>query len=159
MLKPFARLDANVKRKIFNYRLSRARRVIENCFGIAAARFKIFRRPIIAQVETVNLITKAVVALHNFLMITQDKYGECSYCPPGFIDQDNSDGVRSGDWRKEVQGYTGLAPMGLAMSNNYTRTAKDVREDFMDYFNSPDGAVSWQYDYVNRTIDPFDQNE
>ena len=114
MLKHFARLDACVNKKIFNY-LSRARRVIENTFGIAAARFRIFRRPIIAQVETVNLITKAVVALHNFLMVNQRQHGDHSYCPPGFID--HSDENPSGDWRKETEGYTGLIPIGSTGSN------------------------------------------
>ena len=159
MLKPFARLDASIERKIFNYRLSRTRRIIENSFGISAARLKNFQRPIIAEVETVILITQAVVALHNFLMISQDKFGENQYCPPGFADQESSTGVISGDWRQEAQGYTGLAPIGLLGSNNYTRTAKKVREDFMNYFNSVDGAVDWQWDYVNRTIDPFDETE
>jgi len=43
ILKPYAKLDADITKKIFNYRLSRARRIIENCFGIAAARFRVFR--------------------------------------------------------------------------------------------------------------------
>lgn len=59
MLKPYGRLGNDRAMKIFNYRLSRARRIIENTFDIAAARFRIFRRPIIAKVEAVILFTKA----------------------------------------------------------------------------------------------------
>lgn len=156
MLKPFARLDACQKRKIFYYRLSRARRVIENCFGIAAARFRIFRRPIIAQVDTVNSITKAVVGLHNFLMVSQRMHSDSSYCPPGFTDQESVDFCVHGEWRSDTVGYTGLVNIGVQGSNNYNKTAKAVRDDFKEYFNSQSGAVSWQWDYVNRTIDPFD---
>ena len=44
LLKPYARSSLNDKRRIFNYRLSRAKR--ENAFGILASRFRLFRRPI-----------------------------------------------------------------------------------------------------------------
>ena len=58
--------------RIFNYRLSRARRIVENVFGILATRFRIFRRPIIANVDTVTRITKAVLALRNFQIFDRD---------------------------------------------------------------------------------------
>ena len=71
MMRPYpshANTQYNKSEVIFNYRLSRARRVIENTFGILATRFRIFRRPIIANVDNIRFITRAAVALHNFLM-------------------------------------------------------------------------------------------
>ena len=56
-------------KRIFNYRLSRARRIIENTFGIMASKFRIFRRAIIANTE-VTKITKAACCLHNYLKHT-----------------------------------------------------------------------------------------
>ena len=36
-----------------------------------ATRFRVYRRPIIANVDTVKNVVKATIALHNFLLITQ----------------------------------------------------------------------------------------
>ena len=156
MLKPYARIDADITKKVFDYRLSRARRIIENCFGIAAARFRVFRKPIIAKVENVITVTKAVVSLHNYLMKRQNKFGNFQYCPPSFVDSDRSEGLQSGDWREEIHGDTGLLPLKSSGSNNYSRDAKQTRDDFKTYFNS-NGEVSWQLERVTRTIDPFDE--
>ena len=52
-------------KRIYNYRHSRARRTIENSFGILSAKWRIFRRPRSATVDTVEKIIRAAVCLHN----------------------------------------------------------------------------------------------
>lgn len=96
--------------RVFNYRLSRARGVIENAFGIAATRFRVFRRPITATEKKVVLITKAAVALHNFLMRLSQRNSSYCYCPASYVDQENPVGTTPGEWRRQ-ESSGGLIPM------------------------------------------------
>lgn len=146
LIKPYARSSIQMKEQIANYRISRARRQVENVFGICASRFRIFRRPIIANVETVTSVTKAVVALHNFLMF--GRTFDNAYCPTGYED---------GEWRTEDIETEGLVPLSNAGSHNYSKDAKQIRDDFRDYFIGA-GTVAWQWDYISKTTDSFDQN-
>ena len=49
------------------YRLSSARRVVENAFIILVTKWRGFRQPIIGNIETVDAVVKACTVLHNFL--------------------------------------------------------------------------------------------
>ena len=84
LLKPYSSSNLESILFIFKYRLSRARRIIENIFGILATRFRIFRRPILSCLETVENVTKACVALHNYLMANKN-FGETNSCCPNGI--------------------------------------------------------------------------
>ena len=58
------------------------RRIIKNTYGILAARWQIFHRPIIANPDNVVLYTKAAIGLHNFLQSTESLV----YCPSRLIE-------------------------------------------------------------------------
>lgn len=55
-MRPYPGKDLPYSKKVFNYRLSRARRIIENTFGILASRWRIFRKPIKGKPENINKI-------------------------------------------------------------------------------------------------------
>ncbi|KAK5643399.1 hypothetical protein RI129_007244 [Pyrocoelia pectoralis] len=63
LMRPFpgGRQELPLCKKIFNYRLSRARRMIENTFGILVARWRIFLTPIKTSIDNVDGIIQATV--------------------------------------------------------------------------------------------------
>ncbi|GFX46432.1 DDE Tnp4 domain-containing protein [Trichonephila clavipes] len=67
IMKPYPGSNLSKECLVFNYRLSRARRVSENAFGILAARFRVFGTIILTSVPNTKLIVLAACSLHNFL--------------------------------------------------------------------------------------------
>ena len=67
IMKPYSQIGLTRDRRVFNYRLSRARRVVENAFGILSNRFRVFMTPMALVPEKVKVITMACCCLHNFL--------------------------------------------------------------------------------------------
>lgn len=108
IMRPFPNKNLLPQKRVYNYRLSRARRIIENCFGIWAARWRIFRKSIIAGLKTVDAIVKATVCLHNFLQKKSNERREedqNSYCPSTLVDHENDNGFQPGQWRTmQMQG-------------------------------------------------------
>ncbi|XP_046960707.1 protein ANTAGONIST OF LIKE HETEROCHROMATIN PROTEIN 1-like [Vanessa cardui] len=104
------------EKRNFNYRLSRARNVVENAFGILSMRFRIFRRPLECKVESVDLITKAACVLHNYLSTNQTIIA--------FDEASAEDG-------------SVLRSVGQLHDNvRATREAFHVRESFCNHFNN-----------------------
>jgi len=130
LLRPYSRnsLGDNEPNKIFNYRLSRARRVVENAFGILAARWRCFRGHIEVQPEFVDKIVLASCCLHNMLCTDNEFEAdlESNQVPENaFLNID-------------------------ALRRNSTREATQIRDAFKDYFNSDAGSVVWQVDSVRK---------
>ena len=72
-MRPFARHGLINERCIFNYRLSRARKVVENAFGILANQWRLNNHHIYLNPDNVNTVVKATVLLHNLLTLPNDK--------------------------------------------------------------------------------------
>ncbi|XP_026728383.1 protein ANTAGONIST OF LIKE HETEROCHROMATIN PROTEIN 1-like [Trichoplusia ni] len=65
--RPYSGNYLNLQQKIYNYRLSRARRYIECTFGIMTNKWRILHRPINVDISFATDIVKAICVLHNFL--------------------------------------------------------------------------------------------
>lgn len=135
-----------IKQKVFNYRLSRARRIVENAFGILAARFRIFERPIPLSPEKVDSLVKASVAIHNWLRITSPSV----YFYRGCVDEENIDTgeIVPGSWRQAVNNEGLVSVRYGSKPRNPTKLAKQIRDDLADWFMG-EGSVPWQLQFVN----------
>lgn len=145
LMKPYSRRQLTKEQRIFNYRLSRARRIVENAFGIMASRFQIYMKPISLAPEKVEIIVKSTCALHNWLRTTSS-----SYIMPGSIDEENVNNFnfKNGAWRNEIQPMGLIDVPPLKIGQNPPRNANEKREMLCQYVNG-EGAVSWQDNIFN----------
>ncbi|XP_049301832.1 uncharacterized protein LOC125775362 [Bactrocera dorsalis] len=73
LIKPYPfSVNQNNGEKVFNYSLSKTRRVVENAFGHLKARFRRIGKGIDNSVRNANSIIKACCVLHNFLNDNND---------------------------------------------------------------------------------------
>ena len=118
-------------KRIFNYRLSKARRIVENAFGILAARWRIYHRTIQMHPKYLNALIQATCALHNYLMISKAR---------------TNDNEEEAIELEDMGLLTPLKRTGIHAS----QSALKVRDTFCKYFNSPEGAVPWQEAVIRR---------
>ena len=141
IMKPYPFRNMDLQKRIYNYRLSRARRIVENAFGILSNRFRIYECPIPLSPEKVESIVLATCALHNFLRTKSST--RTLYTPSGSLDRETRDhNIVDGEWRSQPV-PAGLAPLVQQDGNRPTENAKAIQEEFKQYFNN-EGEVSWQ---------------
>lgn len=144
LMRPYPKASLGPFERVYNYRLSRGRRTIENTFGIIVSRWRIFRGPIYTYVQTAEEIVKACSCLHNWLM--DDESAEESYVPPGLIDEVEADGsIEEGSWRSDGMGI--LQDVNQLGDNRFSVIAGIIRGQFCEYFNT-EGDVWWQHLYT-----------
>jgi len=67
ILRPFGGSNMSVKRRVYNYRLCRARMYVECAFGILSNKWRMFQRPHNVSPDFAVVIVKVCVVLHNFV--------------------------------------------------------------------------------------------
>lgn len=130
--KPFAQKNLTKAQRIFNYRLSRARRVSENVFGIISNKFRVFQTPMHLSPKKATIVTLAACYLHNFLR----KRRAPSYSPSFDLKLDLNG--------QDINSLTRLSP---TQNRNASGDAKQIRETLMNFFMD-EGAVPWQWDKI-----------
>lgn len=122
--KPYSQVGLTKEKRIYNYRLSRARRIAENAL---ANRFRIFMAPIPLVPEKVEIIVTACCSLHNFLRTQPEA---CAvYTPTGSLDSENPNThkVVNGEWRQGER-LQGLVPTQRLGGNRHSNSVKDYRD-------------------------------
>ncbi|CAH1995223.1 unnamed protein product [Acanthoscelides obtectus] len=141
IMKPYPGLhEKGSKERTFNYRLSRARRVVENVFGIMASTFRVLRKPMLLQPEKVSLIVMTCVLLHNFLR--KSRSSRSNYSPPGTFDSEEDGNITPGAWRQNQDNMSSLLPL-RNIPRKPSMEARTIRNELAEYFMS-NGRVSWQ---------------
>ena len=141
MMKPYSARNLTREERIFNYRLSRARRVVENAFGILANRFQVFLTTMRHEALTVRLIVNACILLHN-LMRTRHPVLQNR-----LVDHEGPEGqLLPGEWR---HGQNLEDTLYVTAPNTASREAKKQRNLIKHWVNSAAGAVSWQAKMVD----------
>ena len=134
LMKPYSKRGMTIEERIFNYRLSRARRVVENAFGILCSRFRVLLHTMEQDPATVRLILKACILLHNLLR---------TRCPTfqkrktDHVDET----VEPGCWRRGIDMLDTVREKG---ANTATIEGKKMRNLIRHWVNDPVGEVPWQ---------------
>lgn len=128
LMKPFPGRTCDEKKEYFNKRLSRARRVIENAFGILTVRWRILRQTMNMSPTSATKVVQAAGVLHNFIKMSTES---AEYIPPELVDRYEVEGVVEGIWRREVR------PLQTAnlrrCSNNVPKAPAQIRSELCDY--------------------------
>ncbi|XP_066958730.1 uncharacterized protein [Macrobrachium rosenbergii] len=138
LMKPYPKRGLTKEERIYNYRLSRARRTVENAFGILANRFPIFHTPICLKPDHVEALVMSTCVLHNIIIRKNARR-------QGDQEHPVIHAVIPGSWRSD----TSLGePLPTMIGNTATRDAKQQRNMLKEYFSSAEGSVHWQENMI-----------
>ena len=139
LMKPISRQQLSYEESVYSYRISRARRCVENAFGIMAHRWRVLYKEMGFEVEKCRCIIKTCIVLHNLL---RTRYpGESARA----ADVENEDGTYvMGQWRSTVGREEEAEAPGIGFKNSY-KEAKRMQQYLMDYVVDQNrGGVPWQ---------------
>ena len=139
LMKPYGRRGLSREERLYNYRLSRARRVVENAFGILANRFQVLLTTMQHNPETVKMIVHTCVLLHN-LMRTRYPHMQNQ-----LVDNDRRGQLVPGAWRRGRNLDDTLVPRGRNLANTEGKAQRNLLKHWV---NSEAGSVHWQNDMI-----------
>jgi hypothetical protein len=145
VMKPYAGLHKKGSlKRIFNYKLSRARRVVENAFGIVSSVFPVLRKPMLLEPKKAALVVLTTLYLHNFLR--QSNVSRNIYIPTGTLDYEENGQLIQGSWRQDQPPTESFLPL-RRIPRKSSIGSQEIRNEIAAYFIN-NGSVVWQNDYA-----------
>ena len=129
MQKPFPHRGRTRQERIYNYRHSRARRIVENGFGLLVVHWRCLTTPLGLAPENARTVTTACVCLHNIIRNRRAPPQEARAARRAHHQLRSNRNMDGGRTNTQSQEY---------------KAAKAARDYLRDYYFSPDGAVHWQ---------------
>lgn len=135
--KPYPQRGTTRSERLFNYRLSRARRVVENGFGILTVQWRCLTVPMGLAPENASKVVSSCVTLHNLI---RERRGAPQ---PGEVDQGDQN---NGAWRqgRVLRNNRNLAGARQSSVTQRYRDSVATRDYLRRFYTSPEGAVRWQ---------------
>lgn len=144
LMKPFSGIHPKGSRqRIFNYRLSRARRVVENVFGIMSAIFRVLRKPLLLEPVKAELVVMATAHLHNFLRKSPTSR------PLYTLSENSESEIGRGEGTSRTidnEPRSSLLPIRNIPRRSPTN-AQEIRDELAEFFQN-EGRVAWQDEYA-----------
>lgn len=129
LMRPYPSRGLDNTRRVFNYRHSRARRIVECAFGILSSKWSILKNTMNINPENVSKIVLACCVLHNFVrkrdgIMAEDSESNCAERP---LQQ------------------SGAGTATTHLTGRPTQEAMEVRDKFSRLFMT-NLSVPWQYE-------------
>ena len=133
IMRPYPGRECTLAEAAYNYRHSRARRIVECAFGILATRWRVYYTRMAIFPVNVTKVIQATIILHNMLQVDTT---------PGV----NVDDVDEGE-RPEVEGLADLPRRGGRVAADIA----EIRNRFRTYFL--ENPLAWQDAHIRRGLD------
>ena len=133
-MKPYSQSSLTSEKRVFNYHLRRARRIVENVFGILSNRFHIFMTPMSLIPEKVETLTLTCCILHNFQRSKVES--RAIYMAPGSVDSEVGTYIVQPGKRHQGPQCTRLQALAQQRSNHHSNLAKQLQDILCEYFVS-----------------------
>lgn len=136
IMRPYPGKNTTMEQDAYNYRHCRARRVVENAFGILAQKWRVYHSKIAVKPESVIKIVQATTMLHNMMQQQRQRI--------------NNEALQaSNNFAVDAEKTACLQPFKHT-GNRGTNEAIVTREKFTSYFNTE--PLPWQQQHVTRGL-------